>query len=140
MQSDEIVDALNRNLEKEYGSVLLYIQISNEPQISKNKNMKKILSQLAEDEMRHAERLADRLAVMGKKSSWHIAQFERKQTLRENIIQIIKSEEDSIKEYTILIEELHDQPDFQQTMKTILAEEKGHKARAEALLKSADVL
>ena len=136
MHPREIVKALNRNLEKEYASALFYIQTMNLVDTLKERRLKNIISRLAEDEMRHAERLADRIAEMGGKSSWHLAPFERKNTLRESIEQIIADEDDAIREYTELMSKTEEEPKLWITLKEIVDEEKGHRARAEALLKA----
>jgi len=65
MELEEIVVALNRNLEKEYASVFLYIQFSGDSRISKDPELPRIISALAEDEMGHAEKLADTIAEIG---------------------------------------------------------------------------
>jgi len=140
MEIDEIVAALNRNLEKEYASVLLYIQFSGDPRISKDPELPRIISVLAEDEMRHAEKLADTIAEIGGKSSWHLAPFDRKKTLRESIQRIANLEDEAIREYSALIARLGDRPKIQQALEGMLNDERRHKAQTERILKSHEAL
>ena len=136
MEPEEIIAALNRNLENEYGSVLFYIQFSSQPAISREPKLSKVISGLAADEMRHAEYLADQIALMGGKSSWQVAPFERKNTLKENLELIIEIEEEAIREYTELIEKLDDRPAIQNALREILEDEKAHRAKTEKILRT----
>ena len=136
MNDFEIVKVLNRNLEKEYGSVLLYIQFMNLVETAKERGLKNIVSRLAEDEMRHAEKISDRIVEMGGEPSWRVSPFDRKSNLRESIEQIIASEEDAIREYTSLISKIEDLPKVWITLKEILEDEKSHRTRTEALLRA----
>jgi len=135
MELEEIVAALNRNLEKEYASVLLYIQFSGDPRISKDPELPRIISGLAEDEMRHAEKLADTIAEIGGKSTWHLAPFDKKKTLRESLERIVHLEAEAMKEYSALIARLANMPRIQRALEEMLRDEKRHKAQTERILK-----
>jgi len=136
MHNQEIIKALNRNLEKEYASVLFYLQIVNLVDAFKERRLKTIISRLSEDEVRHAEKLAERITELGGKSSWRVAHFEKKRTLKESIEQIIASEDEAIGDYTELMSKTEDEPKVWITLKEIVEEEIGHRTRAEALLRA----
>ncbi len=136
MQLDEIVAELNRNLETEYGSVLHYIRFSSQSAISGNAEISGIISRLAEDEMRHAEQLADKVAEMGGESTWRVKPFVREGTLSESLDQIIESEVRAIDGYSALIAKLSDQPKIQSMLLSILEDERVHKVTTEGLKES----
>jgi len=136
MKLTEIVKTLNENLSKEYGAVLLYIELRKLPLMARNAGKSALISELAEDEMRHAEMLADQIANLGGKSTWRITPFERKSTVKDTLKQIIESEEQAIRDYTELIDRLSGQPTLREIVMSILEDEKRHKGRTENLLKS----
>jgi bacterioferritin len=136
MKLTEIVEAFNENLTKEYGAILLYIELRKLPLMARNVKTAALISSLAEDEMHHAEMLADKIASLGGKSTWQIAPFERKSTVKETLIQIIESEEQAIEDYSDLIDRLADQPKLREMLIAILEDERRHKGRTEELLKS----
>jgi len=136
MNKEAIIAALNRNLKREYASVLFYIHTSNQPDIYKNRMIKDILSRLAEEEMRHAEKIADKISEMGGKSTWEIIPFDKKKTLWESLESIVQSEEESIREYTDLIEKLPDDLSLKRVLQSILNDEKNHRAKGEMLIRA----
>jgi bacterioferritin len=136
MKLTEIIEAFNENLTKEYGAILLYIELRKLPLMARNVKTAALISSLAEDEMHHAEMLADKIASLGGKSTWQIAPFERKSTVKETLIQIIESEEQAIEDYSNLIDRLADQPKLREMLIAILEDERRHKERTEDLLKS----
>jgi bacterioferritin len=136
MKLTEIIKAFNDNLSKEYGAILLYIELRKLPLMARNAKTAALISGLAEDEMHHAELLADKIAGLGGKSTWQIEPFDRKPTVRETLIQIIESEEQAIEDYSNLIDRLAGQPKLREMLNVILEDEKRHKGRTEDLLKS----
>jgi len=137
MKLTEIIEAFNENLSKEYGAILMYIELRKLPLMSKNVKIASIITDLAEDEMRHAEMLADKIAGLGGKSTWQIAPFNRKATIKDTLIQIVDSEEKAIEDYSYLIDRLTAQPTLREMLIAILEDEKIHKKKTEYLLKSA---
>lgn len=134
MERDEIVEALNLNLEKEYASVLLYMQFAGDPRLSREPAISTIMSRLAEDEVKHADRLADTIKGIGGKVSWRVTPFERKKTLRESLERIVQLEAEAIEEYASLMERLTDKPTIRSTLLPMLEDERAHKAQTERLL------
>jgi len=135
MKLAEIIDAFNENLAKEYGAVLLYIELRKLPIMAKNVKIAALLSHLAEDEMRHAEMLADNIANLGGKSTWKIAPFDRITSVKAALTQIIKCEEQAIEDYGRLLENLDGQPKLQEMLVSILDDEKHHKKKTEEIMK-----
>jgi bacterioferritin len=135
MKLGEIIEALNDNLSKEYGAVLLYIDIRRQSTMSGNKKVTNLISDLAQDEMSHAEMLADKIAEMGGTSTWQIKPFERRRTVKESLELVVESEKKAIRDYSELIKKLDRQPILQDTLRVILEDEKRHKERTENLLR-----
>ncbi len=136
MKLTEIIAAFNDNLSKEYGAILLYIELRKQPSIARIKKTAALISILAEDEMHHAEMLADKIAQLGGRSTWEITPFERKTTVRESLIQIVESEEQAIKDYSSLTKRLTGQPNLQEMLAIIIDDERRHKEKTEELLES----
>lgn len=134
MKVQDIIVALNGNLGKEYASVLIYMQFSGDPRVSRESRIVRMFSHLAEDEMRHAEKLAKTIAEIGGEPSWQVAPFERMATLKESLELIVKLETEAVKEYSSLIEKLSDRPTIRMMLESMLEDEKIHKAQTERLL------
>jgi len=135
MKLTEIIKSFNENLSKEYGAVLLYIELRRQPLLAMNMETAAMISSLAEGEMRHAEMLADKIASLGGNSTWRIAPFDRKSTIKGTLRQVVASEEQAIEEYSSLIDRLPGQPKLQEMLITILEDEKRHKGKTEELLR-----
>ncbi len=132
----ELIDGLNEDLAHEYTAVIQYIQNAARVSGLGREVLKPLFEKEARDEINHALYLANKIVALGGVPV--VKPYEVKQTgdLRELIQVSIDAEKDTIRRYTMRIEQAERAGEIGLKVKLeeMLAEETEHKEELERLL------
>ncbi|SFF64457.1 bacterioferritin [Planifilum fulgidum] len=132
----ELIDGLNEDLAHEYTAVIQYIQNAARVSGLGREVLKPLFEKEARDEINHALYLANKIVALGGVPV--VKPYEVKQTgdLREMIQVSIDAEKDTIRRYTMRIEQAERAGEIGLKVKLeeMLAEETEHKEELERLL------
>ncbi len=128
VSKEELVELLNKDLEKEYGAAIQYI---NHATVMTGAEFGSIIKELkvhVTEEIQHALILADQVSFLGGKPSVDVAQIKLSEDNREMLQQDLDGEEDAIERYKERIQQAEELKEFAlgQQLRNILAQEQEH--------------
>jgi bacterioferritin len=100
MDRQTLVDALNRDLANEFQAVLAYTRWSAEVNGPHRDLLRAMFQREIPDELRHAQFLADKIAVYGSKPNTSAASVPDAPNNRDKLEAVMAMEQQAIKDYT----------------------------------------
>ncbi|MFZ2409997.1 MAG: ferritin-like domain-containing protein [Candidatus Methanoperedens sp.] len=135
--ADELLDLLNKAIAREIGVSVQYMWQHVMALGMKSPEIKDIFEDIAIDEMKHAEKIAERLFYLGGTPTTKPTPIKVGGSLKEMIEANLKAEDEAIKMYTRIIELASEKGDSTTRLlfEEILTEEEEHKHTFTILLK-----
>ncbi len=132
----ELIDALNLDRAYELAAIIQYMGHHYEVEGIESAEIQSIFKEVALDEMKHAEKLAERIVYLGGVPVQKPVNIKRGGSIKEMIKDDLEGEYEAIeryKEHIKLCEKLGD-PVTRRLLEDILSDEEGHADRWETLL------
>lgn len=105
MKKEELIDLLNKDLEKEYAAAIQYIQHVAMIKGAAYGSIKKELAVHANEEIQHAFTLADQITFLGGVPSVNVDEIYTDSDTIEMLKQDLAGEEDAVKRYSLRIDQ-----------------------------------
>lgn len=105
MTKEQLLDLLNKDLEKEYAAAIQYIQHVAMIKGAAYGSIKKELAVHANEEIQHAFTLADQIAFLGGVPSVKVDTIYTSDDTIEMLKQDLAGEEDAVKRYSIRVDQ-----------------------------------
>lgn len=136
MSNKKIIDALNIDRAYELAAIIQYMGHHYEAEGLESPAVMEIFKKTSIDEMKHAERLAERIVYLGGVPTQRPTEIKRGGDLKKMIKDDLDAENDAIKRYKEhikLCDEIGD-PTSRRMLEEILADEEGHADTWETVL------
>ena len=130
----KIIDLLNKDRADELGAIMQYMGHHYEGEGIQSPEILGMFKEVAVDEMKHAESLAERIVYLGGVPVQKPTPFKRGGTLEQMIKDDLASENGAIKQYKEHIKECADDPTTRLMLEKILSDEEGHADKWETTL------
>ena len=137
IMADELLDLLNKAIAREMGVSVQYMWQHVMAMGMKSPEIKDIFKDIAIDEMKHAEKIAERLFYLGGVPTTKPTTIKVGDTLEAMIEEDLKAEEEAIEMYTKIIDLASQKQDSTTRLlfEEILTQEEEHKHTFTILLK-----
>tara|TARA_Y100000310_G_scaffold323317_1_gene383494 strand:- start:507 stop:926 length:420 start_codon:yes stop_codon:yes gene_type:complete len=128
VSKEELIELLNKDLEKEYGAAIQYINHAAQMTGAKYGAIIKELKVHVNEEIQHAIILADQISFLGGKPSVVVGEIHTAEGNEEMLQQDLTGEEGAIQRYKERIEQAEELKEFAlaHQLRTILAQEQEH--------------
>jgi bacterioferritin len=135
MAKDILIKALNQDCTEELQAIIQYMVDHMMGEGMANPAVIEIFKSHAMSEMKHYERLAERVIYLGGVPATSVGPFKKGGTLKEMIENALNDEQKAIKQYRehIVLAEKHDDSATRLLLEQILLEEENHAHELESL-------
>jgi len=126
--SKKMIDALNKNREDELSAIMQYMKHHYEGEGIESPEILEIFKETAKDEMKHAEKLGERIVYLGGIPTKKPSPIVEGGNLKKMIQDDLAKENGAIKQYKehIKLAAEEDDPTTRLMLEEILSEEEGH--------------
>lgn len=134
--SDIIIDALNRDREEELSAIMQYMKHHYEGEGMESPAILETFKSIAMSEMKHAEKLSERIVYLGGIPTKHLEPIAEGGNLREMIEDDLDKENHAIKQYKehIKLAIKENDPATRLMLEEILSDEENHADTWETIL------